>query len=377
MPQYGPLTGIRIVEVEGIGPGPFAAMMLADLGADVIVVHRPRSGPVVGLKERPVTDRGKRSLVLDLKSDTDRDVLLKLVAHADGLIEGFRPGVMERLGLGPEICHAANPRLVYGRMTGWGQDGPLAERAGHDLNYISMSGALWSSGLEGDRPTVPPTLVGDIGGGALYLVAGILSGIIAAGRTGLGTVVDAAIYDGAAHMQNLLMSIAGRVEDGPSAQANPLVGAHWSRTYRCADGGFISVQCLEPKFYTEFLGKLGLAEDADFVNHQFDQAAWPRLSDRLAQVFAAQKRSYWEQLFHGSDACVAPVLSPREAFSHPQNVARQAWHEVDGSLQAAAAPRFGGQRPAPPADIRARGQDSDAILAALSEHSGWPESPES
>ncbi|WP_300584787.1 CaiB/BaiF CoA-transferase family protein [Marivita sp.] len=376
MPQYGPLTGIRIVEVEGIGPGPFAAMMLADLGADVIVVHRPRSDPVVGLKERPVTDRGKRSLMLDLKSDTDRDLLLKLVAHADGLIEGFRPGVMERLGLGPEICHAANPRLVYGRMTGWGQDGPLAERAGHDLNYISMSGALWSSRLEGDRPTVPPTLVGDIGGGALYLVAGMLSGIIAAGRTGLGTVVDAAIYDGAAHMQNLLMSIAGRVEDGPSAQANPLVGAHWSRTYRCADGGFVSVQCLEPKFYAEFLGKLGLAEDADFVNHQFDQAAWPRLSDRLAQVFAAQKRSYWEQLFHGSDACVAPVLSPREAFAHPQNVARQTWYEVDGSLQAAAAPRFDGQTPAPPADIRARGQDSDAILAALSEHSGWPESPE-
>jgi crotonobetainyl-CoA:carnitine CoA-transferase CaiB-like acyl-CoA transferase len=376
MSNNGPLTGIRIVEVEGIGPGPFAAMMLADLGADVIVVHRPRSGPVVGLKERPVTDRGKRSLVLDLKSDTDRDVLLNLVAHADGLIEGFRPGVMERLGLGPEICHAANPRLVYGRMTGWGQDGPLAERAGHDLNYISMSGALWSSGLEGDRPTVPPTLVGDIGGGALYLVAGMLSGIIAAGRTGQGTVVDAAIYDGAAHMQNLLMSIAGRVEDGPSAQANPLVGAHWSRTYRCADGGFVSVQCLEPKFYAEFLGKLGLAEDADFVNHQFDQAAWPRLSDRLAQVFGAQKRSYWEQLFDGSDACVAPVLSPREAFAHPQNVARQTWHEVDGSLQASAAPRFDGQTPAPPADIRARGQDSDAILAALSEHSGWPESPE-
>lgn len=376
MSNNGPLTGIRIVEVEGIGPGPFAAMMLADLGADVIVVHRPRSGPVVGLKERPVTDRGKRSLVLDLKSDTDRDVLLKLVAHADGLIEGFRPGVMERLGLGPEICHAANPRLVYGRMTGWGQDGPLAERAGHDLNYISMSGALWSSGLEGDRPTVPPTLVGDIGGGALYLVAGMLSGIIAAGRTGQGTVVDAAIYDGAAHMQNLLMSIAGRVEDGPSAQANPLVGAHWSRTYRCADGGFVSVQCLEPKFYTEFLGKLGLAEDADFMNHQFDQAAWPRLSDRLAQVFAAQKRSYWEQLFEGSHACVAPVLSPREAFAHPQNVSRQTWHEVDGSLQAAAAPRFDGQTPAPPAEIRDRGQDSGAIRAALSEHSGWPQRTE-
>ena len=376
MPIDGPLAGIRIVEIEGIGPGPFAAMMLADLGADVIVVHRPRSGPVVGLKDRPVTDRGKRSLVLDLKSDSDRDVLLKLVAHADGLIEGFRPGVMERLGLGPDICHAINPRFVYGRMTGWGQDGPLAERAGHDLNYIAMAGALWSSALEGDRPTVPPTLVGDIGGGALYLVAGMLSGIIAAGRTGRGTVVDAAIYDGAAHMQNLLMSIAGAVEDGPSAQPNPLVGAHWSRTYRCADGGFISVQCLEPKFYAEFLGKLGLSEDTDFVEHQFNKDAWSRLSERLTELFARHDRSHWEQLFEGSDACVVPVLSPREAFAHPQNAARQTWHEVDGALQAATAPRFDGQTPSAPADVRARGQDSDAIRAALSARDAWPESPE-
>ncbi len=372
MPKQQPLTGIRVVEVEGIGPGPFAAMMLADLGADVIVVHRPRSGPVVGLKDRPVTDRGKRSLVLDLKSEADRSVFLDLVSNADGLIEGFRPGVMERLGLGPDICHAANPRLVYGRMTGWGQDGPLAERAGHDLNYIAMSGALWPSALEGDRPTVPPTLVGDIGGGALYLVAGMLSGIIAAGRTGKGTVVDAAIYDGAAHMQNLLMSIAGVVEDGPSAQANPLVGAHWSRTYRCADGAFISVQCLEPKFYAIFLEKLGLAADADFVEHQFDRDAWPRLSERLVHIFAAHDRAHWEQLFNGSDACVAPVLSPREAFAHPQNTARQTWHEIDGSLQAAAAPRFDGQPPASSAEIRARGQDTGAILAALSNHAGWP-----
>lgn len=215
MPKDRPLAGVRIVEIEGIGPGPFAAMMLADLGADVVVVHRPRSGPVIGLMDRPVIDRGKRSLVLDLKSDADWDVVLKLLVHADGLIEGFRPGVMERLGLGPDICHAVNPRLVYGRMTGWGQDGPLAERAGHDLNYIAMAGALWSSGLDDERPAVPPTLVGDIGGGALYLVAGMLSGIIAAGRTGQGTVVDAAIYDGAAHMQNLLMSIAGRRTDHP------------------------------------------------------------------------------------------------------------------------------------------------------------------
>jgi crotonobetainyl-CoA:carnitine CoA-transferase CaiB-like acyl-CoA transferase len=257
-------------------------------------------------------------------------------------------------------------------MTGWGQDGPLAERAGHDLNYIAMAGALWSSGLEGERPSVPPTLVGDIGGGALYLVAGMLSGIIAAGRNGRGTVVDAAIYDGAAHMQNLLLSIAGRVEDGPSAQPNPLVGAHWSRTYRCADGGFISVQCLEPKFYSEFLEKLGLSGDVDFGDHQFDREAWPRLSNRLADLFSLHARSHWEELFDGSDACVAPVLSPREAFASPQNTSRQTWHEVEGSLQAATAPRFDGRVPASPAEIRARGQDTDAILAALSVPNGWP-----
>jgi len=366
-----PLQGIRIIEVEGIGPGPFAAMMLADLGADVIVVHRPRSGPVAGLSDRPVTDRGKRSILLDLKSEPDRAVCLKLVAGADGLIEGFRPGVMERLGLGPDACHAVNSRLVYGRMTGWGQDGPLAHRSGHDLNYIALAGALWPSALEDERPTVPPTLVGDIGGGALYLVAGMLSGLLAAARTGQGTVVDAAIYDGAAHMQNLLMSIAGAVDDGPSAQANPLVGAHWSRTYRCADGRFISVQCLEPKFYALFLETLGLEGDTDFAGNQFARSAWPRLSARLTERFLTEPLAHWVALFDGSDACVAPVLSPREAHAHPQNAARQTWHATGTGLQAAAAPRFDGQTPRPPAPIPERGQDSDAILADLQTGDGW------
>ncbi|MCR9110545.1 CaiB/BaiF CoA-transferase family protein [Marivita sp. XM-24bin2] len=372
MPKEKPLAGIRIVEVEGIGPGPFAAMMLADLGADVIVVHRPRSGPVVGLKDRPVINRGKRSLVLDLKSEADRKVFLALVAQADGLIEGFRPGVMERLGLGPEICHNVNPRLVYGRMTGWGQEGPLADRAGHDLNYISLAGALWPAALDEERPSASPTLIGDIGGGALYLVAGMLAGILAAGRSGKGTVVDAAIYDGAAHMQNLLMSIAGSVEEGPTAQANPLVGAHWSRTYRCADGGHISVQCLEPKFYVIFLEKLGLAEDLDFAANQFNQEAWPRLSARLSSLFSEHSRSYWEKVFEDTDACVAPVLSPREAFAHPQNVARQTWLDTDDGLQAAAAPRFDGKAPEPPGAVRNRGQDTVAILAALDKDKEWP-----
>ncbi len=366
-----PLTGIRILEVEGIGPGPFAAMMLADLGAEVIVVHRPRTGPAAGLKDRPVTDRGKRSIILDLKSDNDRTVFLQLAACADGLIEGFRPGVMERLGLGPADCQADNPRLVYGRMTGWGQDGPLAQQAGHDLNYISLAGALWSSALPGERPTASPTLVGDIGGGALYLVAGMLSGLLAAGRTGQGTVVDAAIYDGVAHMQNLLMSIDGAVDDGPSAQANPLVGAHWSRTYECADGRFVSVQCLEPKFYHLFLEKMALSTDADFATHQFERTAWPRLSERLSALFRAQPSLHWTTLFAGSDACVAPVLSPREAYAHPHNAARGTWHMREDGPQAAPAPRFDGQASQAPAKVRARGQDTAAILAAVASGDGW------
>jgi crotonobetainyl-CoA:carnitine CoA-transferase CaiB-like acyl-CoA transferase len=367
----GPLHGIRILEVEGIGPGPFAAMMLADLGADVIVVQRPRSVPVTGLKERPITDRGKRAIHLDLKSPEDRDLCLRLVAKADGLIEGFRPGVMERLGLGPEDCHAMNGRLIYGRMTGWGQDAPLAHQAGHDLNYIALAGALWPSALEGERPTVPPTLVGDIGGGALYLVAGMLSGLLSAARTGHGTVVDAAIYDGAAHMQNLLMSIAGAVDKGPSAQGNPLVGAHWSRTYRCADGRFISVQCLEPKFYALFLEKLRLGDDADFTANQFDRTAWPRLSQQLEAIFASKSSAYWTELFDGSDACVAPVLSPREAHAHPQNAARNTWQDTEEGLQAAAAPRFDGRVPTRPEPIPERGAHTDAILAALEIGDGW------
>jgi alpha-methylacyl-CoA racemase len=369
-----PLSGVRILEVEGIGPGPFAAMMLADLGADVIVAHRPRSEPVAGLKDRPLTDRGKRSIVLDLKAADDQAVFMQLVAEADGLIEGFRPGVMERLALGPEQCHAVNPRLVYGRMTGWGQHGPLAQQAGHDLNYLSMAGALWSSTLPGERPTASPTLVGDIGGGALYLVAGILSGLLAAIRTGKGTVVDAAIYDGAAHLQNLFLSIAGGNEQS-AADANPLVGAHWSRTYRCADGRYLSVQCLEPKFYRLFLEGMGLADDADFASNQVERSAWPRLSARLAAHFAEHPSRHWERVFHGSDACVAPVLSPYEASDHAHNAARQTWHRTQDGLQAAAAPRFSGRPTGAPNPIPERGQHSKDIRSCLASGSAWLNSP--
>jgi len=254
----GVLQGVRIVEVEGLGPAPFAGMLLSDMGAEVIVVHRKGGKTAPGMPERSVLDRGKRSIELDLKNADDKAVFIKLVARADALIEGFRPGVMERLGLGPEACHAVNSSLVFGRMTGWGQSGPLAHAAGHDLNYIAMSGALWYSSAPQDAPVSPATLVGDIGGGAMYLVSGVLAGILQAKTSGQGTVVDAAIYDGSAHMMNLLMAL--RQGGGmPNARGQGLLdGPHWSRTYECACGGYLSVQSLEPQFYAELLKLLGL-----------------------------------------------------------------------------------------------------------------------
>lgn len=358
------LDTLRILEVEGLGPGPFAAMMLADLGAEVITVHRKGGAVTPGMPEQALIDRGKRSIDLDLKDPADRDVFLQLVATSDALIEGFRPGVMEKLGLGPKDCHRVNPALVYGRMTGWGQDGPLAQTAGHDLNYIALSGALWYASPPGQPPQTPATLVGDIGGGALYLVVGLLAGLLAARQTGTGTVVDAAICDGSAHMMNLLMTLrqSGGFHDRRGASL--LDGPHWSRSYVCADGGHVSVQCLEPKFYALFLQKLGLDQDPDFAR-QYDTALWPRLTARLAGTFAEQPRTHWEQLFLGSDACVAPVLSPVEAAAHPALQARGIWSAPDGVLQAAPAPRFDGTPPRPPGPAPRRGQHRAEILAEL------------
>ena len=358
------LSGVRIVEVEGLGPGPFAAMTLADLGADVIVVHRKGGNPTPGVPERSVLDRGKRSIELDLKDAGDLEVFRKLVKSADGLIEGFRPGVMEKLGIGPEVCHGINPKLVFGRMTGWGQDGPLSHAAGHDLNYISMSGALWYAGAPGDAPVTPPTLVGDIGGGALYLVVGMLAGIMQARAGGEGTVVDAAIYDGSAHMMNLLMAL--RQAGGfPDARGQAMLdGPHWSRTYATSDGGWMSVQCLEPKFYARFLELLGLSGDPDFAG-QYAPESWVRATQRLSEIFAARTRAEWAELFLGTDACVAPVLSPGEAAAHEMNLARGAWGETEGVLQAAPAPRFQGREGWCPALGPDRGQHTTEILSEL------------
>jgi crotonobetainyl-CoA:carnitine CoA-transferase CaiB-like acyl-CoA transferase len=355
------LDGIRIVEFEGLGPAPFAAMTLADLGADVIVIHRKGGPPNPGQPDRSLLDRGKRSIELNLKDQDDYETAQRIVAGCDALIEGFRPGVMEKLGLGPETCHARNPSLVYGRMTGGGQDGPLASAAGHDLNYIGLSGALWYGSAPGEAPLSPATLVGDIGGGAMYLVSGILAGLLKARVSGSGTVVDAAIYDGSAHMMNLLMSLRQSGNLSETRGESLLDGPHWSRTYHCSDGGYISVQCLEPKFYQQFLNHLGLEEDAEFAR-QFDRALWPRLTQRLSAIFDQHSRAHWTEMFEGSDACVAPVLSPIEARDHAMNQHRQVWRETEGALQAAPAPRFDDQRRSPkPAPQR--GEHSEEIRA--------------
>lgn len=358
------LCGIRIIEIEGLGPGPFTGMLLADLGADVIVVHRKGGNATPGVPEKSILDRGKRSIEMDLKDPDDLATVKNLISTADGLIEGFRPGVMERLGLGPESCHAINPALVYGRMTGWGQHGPLSKVAGHDLNYIALSGAGWYASNAGEAPFTPPTLVGDIGGGAMYLAVGMLAGILNARQTGTGTVVDAAIYDGSAHMMNLMLTMRQSGMWDMARGQSILDGPHWSRCYRTSDGGYMSVQSLEPKFYAILLEKLGLSDDPDFAR-QFDKALWPTLTDRLRGVFASKTRDDWAAHFEGSDACVAPVLNPEEAMAHPMNTARGTWHEVNGTLQAAAAPRFAGVAARPPATPPTRGQHTDEILSEL------------
>ncbi|MBY6118070.1 CaiB/BaiF CoA transferase family protein [Mameliella alba] len=353
------LNGIRIIEFEALGPGPFSAMHLADLGAEVILVQRKggEANPAKGASR--LLDRGKRSIALDLKDDGDLGIARALIRSADGLIEGMRPGVMERLGLGPEAAQALNPRLVYGRMTGWGQDGPRATLAGHDLNYLGLSGALFYAGLPGQVPGVPPTMLGDIGAGALYLTVGMLAGLLQARETGQGTVVDAAIVDGAQHMMALLRSMGPGFDTGARGRSL-LDGPHWSRCYACSCGGHVALQCLEPKFYALFLDRMGLAEDPDFAD-QFDPDRWPVQGARLERIFAAQPRDHWAALFEDSDACLAPVLSPDEAACDPHMTARG-----HGPGSALPAPRFdGGARATRPAPDP--GQDGVAILEELRE----------
>lgn len=331
----GPLAGIRILEFSGIGPGPFCGMLLADLGADVVRVDRP------GSVNRPGDPfgRGKRSVAFDLKAPEHRAAVLALIAGADAVIEGFRPGVMERLGLGPEAALAINPRLVYGRMTGWGQTGPLAAAAGHDLNYIALTGALHAMGGP-DRPPDPPlNLVGDFGGGSLYLAFGICAALLQARSSGRGQIVDCAMTDGAASLMTLFYGLrhAGMWRD---QRGRNLLdgGAHFYRCYRCADGGFISIAAIEPQFYALLRAKLGLLDSA--FDAQFDPDSWAELGEKIAALVAGKTRDEWVELLEGTDVCFAPVLSLAEAPLHPHNVARGTFVEAFGVTQPAPAPRF-------------------------------------
>ncbi|WP_231905158.1 MULTISPECIES: CaiB/BaiF CoA transferase family protein [Streptomycetaceae] len=334
----GPLDGVRVVELAGIGPGPFAGMLLADLGADVVRVDRPGGAPIGIDPARDVTNRNKRSVVVDLKSAHGPGLVRDLAARADVLVEGFRPGVAERLGVGPDACLARNPRLVYGRMTGWGQHGPLADRAGHDIGYLATAGTLGMIGAADGPPVPPANLLGDYAGGSLYLVVGVLAALHHARATGTGQVVDAAIVDGAAHLGAMIwgMLAAGAWQDRRGANLLD-GGCPYYGVYPTADGGHMAVGALEPRFYAEFAALLGLGDDAP---DRADLARWPELRERIADRFATRTREEWTRVFEGTDACVAPVLTLREAADHPHLRARETFTTADGTVQPAPAPRF-------------------------------------
>ncbi|MET9759029.1 CaiB/BaiF CoA-transferase family protein [Streptomyces sp. NPDC006372] len=337
-PGHGPLAGVRVVELAGIGPGPFAAMLLADFGADVVRVDRP-GGP--GLAIDPaydVTNRNKRSVVVDLKHPDGPARVLDLATRADVLVEGYRPGVAERLGVGPGDCHARNPRLVYGRMTGWGQDGPLAQRAGHDIAYIAPTGTLGMIGRPDEPPAVPANLLGDYAGGSLYLVVGVLAALHHARETGTGQVVDAAIVDGASHLATMIhgMLAAGGWQDRRGANLLD-GGCPYYGTYETADGRYMAVGALESRFYAEFLALLGIEDQAEARK---DVTRWDELREQVAIRFKTRTRDEWAAVFEGSDACVAPVLSLREAPHHPHLAARGTFTDHGGITQPAPAPRF-------------------------------------
>ncbi|MGW2844848.1 CaiB/BaiF CoA transferase family protein [Streptomyces sp. NPDC001108] len=358
----GPLAGVRVVELAGIGPGPFAAMLLADLGADVVRVDRP-GGPGLGIDPAyDLTNRNKRSVVVDLKAEGGAATVLDLVERADVLIEGYRPGVAERLGVGPDAALARNPRLVYGRMTGWGQEGPLAERAGHDIAYIALTGTLSMIGRPDEPPTVPANLVGDYAGGSLYLVVGVLAALQHA-RTpgGRGQVVDAAIVDGSAHLAMMIHGMLGAGGWQDRRGSNLLDGGcPFYGTYETADGQYMAVGALEQRFYEEFVRLLGLGDAAP---DRGDIARWEELRTAVAARFLTRTRAEWTEVFEGTDACVAPVLSLREAPGHPHLAARSTFVEHEGLTQPAPAPRFS----ATPVSVRrgpARpGTDTEAVAA--------------
>ena len=358
----GPLQGLRVVELAGIGPGPHAAMILGDLGADVVRVERPGKGP--GIPANPSNDylmRNRRSVAANLKSDEDRELVLRLIAKADVLIEGFRPGVTERLGLGPEDCAKVNERLVYARMTGWGQTGPRSQQAGHDINYISLNGVLHAVGRVNERPVPPLNLVGDFGGGSMFLLVGILAALWERERSGKGQVVDAAMVDGSSVLATMMWAFRHMGMWSDTRGANMLdTGAPYYDTYECADGRHVAVGAIEPQFYAELLDKLGL--DAADLPGQNDVTRWPELRAILTEKFAAQDRDHWAKVFATSDACVTPVLSFGEVESEAHNTERDTFYSENGSLFPAPAPRFSRTAPDKPRQPGVPGADTEAVL---------------
>ncbi|MGH9030678.1 MAG: CaiB/BaiF CoA transferase family protein [Acidimicrobiia bacterium] len=360
----GPLSGVKVIEIAGIGPGPFAAMMLADMGAEVIRVDRVQAVPVsFEAPNKDVLMRGRCSIGVDLKTADGVETVLRLVEQADALVEGFRPGVAERLGIGPDDCHARNPKLVYGRMTGWGQDGPYSQAAGHDINYIALAGALAHFGREGTKPTPPINLVGDFGGGGMLMAFGVVCGVLEARSSGEGQVVDAAMVDGSAVLMTMMWAIRAIGAWDDRQGVNVLdSGAPFYDTYETADGKYVSVGALEPQFYAELLERLGLAGEE--LPAQMDRSGWPQLRERFTAVFKSKTRAEWCDVLEDTDACFAPVLPMPEAAAHPHMRARRTIVEEFGIPQPAPAPRFsrtGGAIQGPPAWP---GQHTDEVLAA-------------
>jgi alpha-methylacyl-CoA racemase len=359
----GPLNGYTVIELSGIGPAPMAGMILADMGAEVIRIER--AGAWNPLQSKDVSFRGKKSVVLNLKDPRGVDALLRMVENADVLIDPYRPGVCEKLGIGPEVCLQRNPKLIFGRMTGWGQEGPLAKAAGHDINYISITGALYATGRKGEKPVPPLNLVGDMGGGGMLLVNGILAALLETHNSGKGQVIDAAMVDGAAQLMWMFhgfQALGGW--DETQRESNMLDGgAHFYDTYQCADGEYISIGSIEPQFYALLKEKAGLEEGV--FGDQNDKANWPELTAKLEAVFKTKTQAQWCELMEGTDVCFAPVLNFMDAPSHPANVARDVYIEVDGITQPAPAPRFSRT----PSEVRhgthALGADTEETLAAM------------
>ena len=358
----GPLTGLRVIELQGIGPGPFCGMMLADMGAEVIRIDRASA---VGQEPRraDILARGRRSIAVDLKNPDGVETVLKLLEQADALIEGFRPGVMERLGLGPDVCLERNPGLIYGRMTGWGQTGTLAHAAGHDINYISLTAALHSIGEPDGAPVPPLNLVGDFGGGGMLLAFGVVAALFERGRSSKGQVVDAAMTDGSALLMNGVFGMMNLGHWLPERGRNMLDGgAHFYGTFETQDGKHVSIGSIEPQFYALLLEKSGLGEE-DGLAGQMDRGNWPAMRERLERIFKTKTREEWDAIMLGTDICYAPVLDFHEAIDHPHNRARSTFVEIDGLHQAAAAPRFSRTPPQTPDAAATPGAHTDGILA--------------